>query len=274
MFEISMTTQGLELDGVSNARQLGGYICQDGRRIKQNVLLRTGELCELTPKGAKELAEQYKVKNIIDFRMESERAEAADKEVPGAENIWISVMEMSDFGAEIQDVLRAAVELKMDRTQAMIENAKVGFVAKMYDGILLTDRAKCGYSQFFRILLNQEEGAVLWHCSAGKDRAGLASALLLYTLGADEETIVADYMLSSEAYREKAEFMATFATANSLDKEAAWDAIAMVSVFPEYLNRAIDAIKGRYGSVYEYLNNALKVSDKDMDKLREKFLEI
>lgn len=66
-----------------------------------------------------QLAEQYEVKNIIDFRMESERAGAADKEVPRAENIWISVMEMSDYGAEIQDVLRAAVELKIDRTQAM-----------------------------------------------------------------------------------------------------------------------------------------------------------
>lgn len=274
MVEISMATQGIKLDGVSNARQLGGYICQDGRRIKKNALFRTGELCELTPEGAKVLAEQYKVKNIIDFRMESERAEAADRDVPGANNIWISVMEMSDYGADIQEVLRAAVELKMDRTQAMLENAKAGFMAKMYDGILLTDRAKCGYSQFFRILLSQEDGAVLWHCSAGKDRAGLASALLLYALGADEEIIMADYMLSSEAYREKAEFMTAFAAANHLDDEAARDAIAMASVFPEYLNRAFDAIKDGYGSIYSYINNALDVTGKDMERLRDRFLDV
>lgn len=269
-----MATQGLELDSVSNARQLGSYICQDRRRIKRNVLLRTGELCKLTPEDARILAEQYQVKRIIDFRMESERAEAADKEVPGAENIWISVMEMSDYGAEIQEILRAAVELNMDRTQAMLENAKAGFVAKMYEGILLTDRAKRGYSQFFRILLRQEDGAVLWHCSAGKDRAGLASALLLYALGADEETILADYMLSGEAYRKNAEFMAAFADANNLDEEASRDAIAMVSVFPEYLNRAFDAIKDEYGSVHGYLNNALNVSDIDIERLQNRFLEI
>lgn len=274
MFEISMAAQRLDLDGVSNARQLGGYICQDGRRIKRNVLLRTGELCELTPVGAKVLAEQYAVKSIIDFRMESERAEAADKEVPGAKNTWISVMEMSDYGADIQEVLRAAVELKMDRTQAMLENAKAGFVAKMYDSILLTNRAICGYSQFFKILLSQKDGAVLWHCSAGKDRAGLASALLLYALGADEETVVADYMLSSEAYREKAELMAAFAAANHLNEEAARDAVAMVSVFPEYLKRAFDGIKDNYGSVHGYLNNALGVSGEDMERLRNKFLEV
>ena len=121
-----MATQGIKLDGVSNAWQLGGYICQDGRRIKQNVLLRTGELCELAPEGAKALAEQYEVKNIIDFRMESERTGAVDKKVPGAENTWISVMEISDYSADIQEVLCAAVELKMDRTQAMLENAKAG----------------------------------------------------------------------------------------------------------------------------------------------------
>lgn len=269
MVEISMATQGIKLDGVSNARQLGGYICHDGRRIKQNVLLRTGELCGLTPEGAKVLAEQYGVKYIIDFRMESERTEAADKSVSGAENTWISVMEMSDYSVDIQKVLRAAVELKMDRTQAMLENAKAGFMTKMYDDILLTDRAKCGYSQFFRILLNQEDGAVLWHCSAGKDRAGLASALLLYALDADEEIIVADYMLSSEVYREKAESMAAFVAANHLGAEAARDAIAMVNVFPEYLKRTFDGIKDKYGSVHSYLNNALGVSDIDINRRRE-----
>lgn len=274
VFGISMATQGIRLDGVSNSRQLGGYICQDGRKIKQNTLLRTGELCGLTIDGAKMLAEQYGVKNIIDFRMESERTGAVDREVPGAKNTWISVMEMSDYGVEIQDVFRAAVELKMDRTQAMLENAKAGFAAKMYDRILLTDRAKRGYLQFFRILLSQKDGAVLWHCSAGKDRAGLASALLLYALGADGETIMADYMLSSESYREKAEFMAAFAGVNNLNEEAVQDAIAMVSVLPEYLNRAFEAITDEYGSVHSYLNKALGVSDKDIERLRDRFLEV
>lgn len=273
MVGISMATQGVELGGVANARQLGGYRCQDGRKIKQNVLLRTGELCELAPEGAKILTERYKVKSIVDFRMEAERSGAADKEVPGAENTWISVMEMSDYAAEIQEVLRAAVELKMDRAQAMLENAKAGFVSKMYDGILLTERAKRGYSQFFGILLRQEDSAILWHCSAGKDRAGLASALLLYALGADEETIIADYMLSGEAYREKAEFMKSFAVANNLNKETAREAVAMVSVFPEYLKRAFDAVKNEYGSVSSYLENALGVSDSDMEGLRDRFLE-
>lgn len=113
----------------------------------------------------------------------------------------------------------------------------------------------------------------MWHCSAGKDRAGIAPALLLYALGADEETIVADYMLSSEAYREKVESMTAFAAANNLDEEAARDAIAMVSVFPEYLKRALDAVKNEYGPVYSYLNNASGVSDKDMERLRDRFLE-
>lgn len=237
------------------------------------MFLRTGELCKLTPEGAKVLAEQYKVKNIIDFRMGAEREGAADQEVPGAENTWISVMELSDYGAEIQEVLRAAVELKLDRTQAMLENAKVGFVAHMHDGILLTERARRGYAQFFKILLGQEKGAVLWHCSAGKDRAGLASALLLFALGADKETVMADYMLSSEAYRENAEFMAALAGDNNLDEEATRDVIAMVSVFPEYLIRAFDSIKARYGSAHGYLNNALGVSDKAMERLRNRFLE-
>lgn len=68
--------------------------------------------------------------------------------------------------------------------------------------------------------------------------------------------------------------MAAFAGANNLDEEAARDVVAMVSVFPEYLKRAFDAIKDEYSSVHNYLNNALNVSDKDMERLRDKFLEI
>lgn len=63
----------------------------------------------------------------------------------------------------------------MDRAQAMLENAKAGFVAQMYDRILLTERAKHGYALFFKILLTQEEGAVFMAllCRKGQSRPGI-----------------------------------------------------------------------------------------------------
>ena len=60
---------------------------------------------------------------------------------------------------------------------------------------LLGDEAVKAYKQFFDILLDQEEGAILWHCSEGKDRTGLASLLILHALGVPPETIMEDYLL-------------------------------------------------------------------------------
>ena len=68
--------------------------------------------------------------------------------------------------------------------------------------------------------------------------------------------------------------MAVLADKNGLGGEAMRDAIAMVSVFPEYLMCALGSIKAEYGSVYGYLKNALGVSDKDMERLQDRFLEV
>jgi protein-tyrosine phosphatase len=66
------------------------------------------------------------------------------------------------------------------------------------------------YRRFFQAALEQKEGALSWHCQAGKDRAGVGSALMLLALGVDWDTIVQDYMLTNEYYKDVIEGFVDF----------------------------------------------------------------
>lgn len=271
--EVALENQSITLTGVKNARQLGGYFTTDGRRIKDNVLLRTGALDALSDETVARLSEQYQVKNVIDFRMEMEREQDPDREIPGATNTWISVYELDKNDPQIRQMLQTMEELGDNDLLKTIEYAKSGLLSELYTSILLSESGRKGFAQFFDILLAQKEGAVLWHCTYGKDRTGLAAVLLLYALGVDMDTIIADFALSNQVYQKQIEQMQQAVTAAGYEGEIAEDAGAMAGVNVTYLQRALDAVTETYGSLQNYLRDALGVSDEDIEQLRARYLE-
>ncbi len=76
--------RAIHLSSVPNARQLGGYVCADGRKIKDGALLRSAALTTLSSDDAKILEEEYRLKNIIDLRTKLEKKMFSDKTVNGA----------------------------------------------------------------------------------------------------------------------------------------------------------------------------------------------
>ncbi len=179
--EVSIEKQAIALDGVVNARQLGGYVGADGRRIRDGVLLRSANLSTLTEEGVRVLQEQYHLANIFDFHMESERDAAPDVEVPGAENHWLPPFDTSMYDGETRASLGALVKAGAGDTERLIATAKAQIVRQMYSTILLSEIARDAYGRFFRLLLAQEPGtAALWHCSQGQGsrRAGLRAGAL------------------------------------------------------------------------------------------------
>ena len=271
---ISLETQGIELDGVQNARQLGGYICADGRKIKDGVLLRSAALGGLTDEGAKTLAEKYNLKYIFDFRMDTERQALPDKAVEGAENLSLPVFSYTIYGDEILSEIKEAAESgNSEQTQLIL--AKNHGLLKIYKNMLLTEEGKQAYKSFFDTLLTLEDGeAVLWHCSQGKDRAGMAAVLLLYALGADEETITADYLLTNDSYAEIIAQGNEKAAELGLNEDETKEYIGFLAgVDKEFLDAAIESLNENYGSVQNYLKDGLELSDEDIETLRKKFLE-
>lgn len=261
----------LHIEGLENARHLGGYIGIDGRKVKDGLLIRTDALDGLSDEAIDSLAQQYPISYVVDFRMEYERERAADPAISGAQNEWITVYEMDMTDPENVALMQRISEANSSLHQN-VEYAKTGKLATLYTEILLSERGQQGYARFFDLLL-QAEDAVLWHCTHGKDRTGLAAALVLYALGVDEDTIMQDFLLTNTSYQEDIERLRAGLKAAGYDDSVVGEAQAMAGVKGEYLQAALDAVKRTYGSVEDYIRNQLAVSDEELHQLREKYLE-
>ena len=265
------------LPGVSNARELGGYPVGD-KYIKSKVLIRSGSLSEASPEAVQILQDTYKLKNIMDFRMKDKRENEPDPVFSGAVYTSIPVMEMEDFLSGLFDSEIAGQfssgSMNMETVYKIaIERGLLG--PELYDRFLLGERGKKAYQSFFKILADHDpdDGAVLWHCDDGKDRAGLATMLLLSWLGADRDTIVADYLMTNESNAQKIEAARQKFGAMGLDADTL-EIMIFVSggVFAKYIDYAIETLEQRYGSVTGYIREELGFSDSDKKQFREKYL--
>lgn len=131
------------------------------------------------------------------------------------------------------------------------------------------------FRDLFQTLL-AAEGAVLYHCSAGKDRTGVATGLVLTALGVPRETVLADYALSNRYYRMDVSQAATRAPTAEMRMFASLPP-EVVKVFqgvePEYLEAVFQEIDRRYGGFDVYLQKELGVGPAEIAKLKATYLE-
>ena len=142
----------------------------------------------------------------------------------------------------------------------------------LYPLLVESDSAIKNYSRFFRLLESSEQGAVLWHCAMGKDRAGIASALILYVLGASMDSIVEDYLLTgtrcAEEIRSATEACREFTNDDRVIESVYW----LNTTSEEYLAAAFDTMVRMCGSVDEYIRQKLGVTEERKQRLRRNYL--
>ncbi len=274
-----MTDNTIKLPGVLNTRELGTYPAAEGRHIKKGVLIRSGVLSNAEPEAAEILSSKYHLQMIIDLRMSSVRDGSPDKEVPGAECIRLPVVEMEDYFTLAKDPEQAKQYMSgITDQRSMVDFAyESGLLSpEMYILFLLGNRGKKAYAEFFRILIDSDpsKGAVLWHCVDGKDRAGLATMLLLTALGTDKQTILEDYMLSNSGKEAKLDKIRKDCESLGMPPEKI-ESLLFVSggVFKHYMVYAMDTLDKRYGSINGYLAKEIGLTQADIDILREKYTE-
>ena len=264
---VDLQSQQIGLSSVHNARQLGGYIIGD-KQIKKDLLLRTARLSALSAEDSLLLAEKYKVQCIYDFRSAGEIQTAPDV-IPGDSRHLPLSISFSDNGGQAD----YKVESDAQMIQMLLENAehpKIQAMCEvMYDKIFFDESSQVVYRQFFADLLTLDpnDGAVLWHCTQGKDRAGCASAMLLAALGAERDLIVADFTLSKHYYDPHT---AKIPTATEAQQKAI---STLISANPTIFEATLDKVEARYGSLANYLTECIGVTPEMMETLREKFLE-
>ena len=271
--------QSIGLDGVGNARELGGYPAEDGRIVAWGVFLRTAALANASEEDIQRLKDDYRLCLVIDFRTTSEIEAAPDPEIDGVEYLHLGIIDEADMAARQQAMSAEDVEgldltNKIDQLKLAIRLGIIG--ENMYIDFLSGEQGKKGYARMFQEMLALPEGeSLLFHCTQGKDRTGLAAMLILSALGVDEETILYDYALTNifnaeliERERQMLEGMGVE------DDEFDLYMTAMDQVDPQYMVNALDWMKANYGSVLGYIQTELGVSGEEIELLKDRYLEL
>jgi len=272
----------ISLTGVGNARELGGYTMEDERTVKHGLLLRTAKLSNATAGDLRKLTDEYQLSVVIDFRGESEIGHYPDPEISGTKNLSIPIIEQTnafpkDMVAEMEALgARNGEVTKMDRLRLSIKYGVFDERAdQMYVDFLSSDRGKAGYRQFFRELLDLPDGeAILFHCTEGKDRTGCAAMLILFALGADEETVMEDFLLTNAFNADLIEEDRRMLGEEGIAEEDMDVYLSqMDQVNPGYMKNAITWMTDNYGSPLGYITQESGVTEEELNELRNKFLE-
>ena len=261
----------IPLTSIPNARELGGYITADGRQVRRGVLLRTAGLHGISDEDTRLLTDVYRLRHIVDFRMDMELTGAADPPIVGAEYHHLNVIDLSTFPNDEDE----ADEGMPDIVRSVELSERIGAMdGRMYVGFLSSRTGMDAYSAFFSILLSAEpDRAVLWHCTSGKDRTGLAAMLLLAAFGVDEETIVSDYLLTNEFNAQRIEGIRLLLREKGFDDDFIYKAVLVLAAVDERVMRVtLDFLKREYGSVYGYIRDGLGIEQREIDSLKEKYL--
>ena len=273
---VTAEDQALNMNTIANARELGGYKTQDGKTIRKGVLLRTAALTDASEEELDALVSQYHLSAVIDMRASYEVAEEPEPVIDGVLQLNLRIMDeqlMFQRAAGIADLLQDPNADPAKRMTAILESGLVS--DQMYVEFLQGETGKAGYRDFFRVLLDTPEGsAVLWHCTNGKDRTGVAAMLLLGVLNVDEETIMDDYMLTNVFF--EAEISAMREQVSAYVQDEAMIEEILVSgrgVYAPYMQNAIDYIKENYGDIPGYVKTELGLTDAEIMKLQALYTE-
>jgi protein-tyrosine phosphatase len=264
--ELQLKDQLIGITSAHNARQLGGY--HIGRKkIKEDLLIRTASISGLSEADSALLADKYKVQRIYDFRGQAE-SQASPDVIPG--NAGYLSLSIPFTGTESPSVHNQSQEEMIKMLLAYADNPLVQDMCKnMYDKIFFEESSHEVYRKFFSDLLSldPEDGAVIWHCTQGKDRAGSASAMLLAALGADKDLIMADFTLSKDYYD-------PMTSRIPVETDVQRNVInTLISANPETFEKTLDKVDAEYGSLRNYLTECLGVTPEMMNILRKRYLE-
>lgn len=242
------------LQGAVNMRDLGGYPATDGKHVKWGSVYRSADISKLSAADLHTF-DSLHIRYDVDLRGVAESAQAPDRLNPGTDYI------VCPAGSDsTNNWMRQLASLKGSGDSLML-----AFYANT---TYLTAR----YKPFFQKLLAlPDTSALLFHCTAGKDRTGIGAALLLYALGVPYPTIQADYE-ATNVYRQTANegMIRAMVQGMHVDEQVARD---MLSAKSAYLDATFTAIRSRYGSVDDYLRNELGLDDAAITRLRNRLLE-
>ncbi len=246
----TVASTGVAIKGQKNFRDLGGFVTEDGKSVKWGMVFRSGELKALTDDD-RQFMTSMQFDKLIDFRFAEEIAEAPDNIPEGIEVLNIPV----EQGSYSRDQM----------TMWLMTNDHEAFDTLLIHAnkVFVTD-AQVEFGNFLKELESGKR--IVFHCTAGKDRTGYATALFLSALGVDRETIMEDYLSSNDYNTNYIEQTIEYVNSLGLNGELLRPVMVVKS---EYLEQAFSTIDNQYGGMDSYLD----LLGVDREKLKSLYLE-
>lgn len=240
-----------------NLRDLGGHRTTDGRKVRTGVGFRSGALNVLTPEEQQQLVAAG-VRLVCDLRTDKEREDGPDLLPEGVEYRVLDVQRHGGHGADIAALFAAPEQAEALRSPQSAER----FLTEVYRAFVTTSDAHEAYRDLLRAL---RRPGTLMHCTAGKDRTGWGTAVLLSLLGVDRDTIMSDYLESN------LHLSGPYAPLIALAPEP--EVVRpLLEVREVYLQAAFDTAEQHYGDLEGYASRALELTEADLAALRELYL--
>lgn len=255
----------LPLQGGRNFRDLGGYRATDGRQVKWGRIYRSGVMSGLTMADLTYLSE-LGVQVVCDLRSVQERGTEPNPMLK-AEGPQVVAFDY-DMGGSISQLMQATT-----RAQAVDT-----FAAAYVDFI---DMLAPNYADMFARLVRREAPLAM-NCSAGKDRTGMGSALVLSVLGVPRETVVADYALT-QTFTPPANYARQIKSGAPMSGVNSQQAQAFSRMPPEVLNvimgsdpqvmrQALAKVDRKFGGPVELAKGRFGLTDAKIARLRDAYL--
>lgn len=259
----------IKFENLHNVRDLGGMVTRDNKSIKKGKLFRSGHLFEASENDLKKLSDCVDV--IVDFRTDKEKNEKPDPAIGQIDYYHLPIIESLTAGVTRE---KDADEKAMEMLMMEPEKAKA-YMCNTYIGFVGGDFPISQYEKFVRLLLEDRDKGVLWHCTAGKDRAGFASVIVEEILGVERDVIKEDYLKTNVYLKEDIKALVNMLqNMTGVKSEKSEEALKyLFGAEPDYLDTLYKEIDDRFGSFENFITFGLHISKEEQRRLKDEYLE-
>jgi protein-tyrosine phosphatase len=257
----------IRIDSLPNLRDLGGWPTAGGGHVRRGLLYRSTDLGKLSDADMPAVA-ALGLRAVYDLRTESERRAEPDRVPAGVDHIVLDVLAdapgagPAQLLAVLSDPAAAAAELGAGRGAAIM--------AEAYREFFDLGSALLGYRRLFSDLAQERNRPALFHCTTGKDRTGWASAAMLMLMGVSDDDVMAEYLLTNDQLLPSLQpVFDRFASAGG-DPDLLR---SVLGVEPDYLEAALDEMRGRHGTIAGYFTDGLGLDAEVQAALRHAFVD-
>jgi protein-tyrosine phosphatase len=256
------TPRHIPLESQSNFRDLGGYAVAEDKLTRFGLLYRSGNLDDLTETD-RDTIQALGIRTVVDFRSIAEaHADTTFWKEQGARYIHLPI-DPGNLATLFWEAMRTGDSAALPDDILSVNNQ------------LVIDEAQSQYAELFKLLSDADNLPLLFNCTHGKDRTGIAAVLILLAIGVSEDDARADYLLSN-VYREAENNAQLHALREAVKDKPNIDIRKIEAAFTlqsHHFDVILETIRQRYGSLEDYLRVTLGISEQQLTTVRENLVE-